>query len=53
LDQPRYVGFSFGYGDYVHSSVDAAKDFITFYQGFLKLFPEFSGREVIIAGKLC
>jgi carboxypeptidase C (cathepsin A) len=52
LDQPRTVGYSFGTaGPTVHSSVDAAKDFITFYQNFLGLFPQFVGRPLIIGGE--
>lgn len=51
LDQPRYVGFSFGYGDKVHSSVEAAKDFVTFYNEWIQIFPEYKGRELIIAGE--
>lgn len=51
LDQPKNVGYSFGYGEGVKSSVEAANDFITFYQKWLLLFPEFVGREVIIAGE--
>lgn len=51
LDQPRYVGYSFGYGPKVKSSVEAADDFVTFYQGWLELFPEFKGRELIISGE--
>jgi carboxypeptidase C (cathepsin A) len=51
LDQPRNVGYSFGYGEGVHSSTAAAQDFLTFYQGWLLLFPEFRGRELIIAGE--
>eukprot|EP00604_Paraphysomonas_vestita_P001398 CAMPEP_0174819250 /NCGR_PEP_ID=MMETSP1107-20130205/2365_1 /TAXON_ID=36770 /ORGANISM="Paraphysomonas vestita, Strain GFlagA" /LENGTH=355 /DNA_ID=CAMNT_0016032385 /DNA_START=378 /DNA_END=1445 /DNA_ORIENTATION=+ len=51
LDQPRYVGYSFGYGPKVKSSVEAANDFVTFYQGWLDLFPEFKGRELIISGE--
>jgi hypothetical protein len=51
LDQPRYVGYSFGYGQKVKSSVEAADDFVTFYQGWLDLFPEFKGRELIISGE--
>ena len=51
LDQPRYVGYSFGYGDYTTSSVDAANDFIVFYNNWLTYFPEFKGREVIISGE--
>jgi carboxypeptidase C (cathepsin A) len=53
LDQPRYVGNSGSdsEGTPVHSSTDAADDFITFYIGFLNLFPEYIGRELIIAGE--
>ena len=51
LDQPRNVGYSFGYGSGVKSSVEAAADFITFYNGWLELFPEFVGRKLIIAGE--
>jgi hypothetical protein len=51
LDQPRYVGYSYGYGQKVKSSVEAADDFITFYEGWLDLFPEFKGRELIISGE--
>eukprot|EP00602_Paraphysomonas_sp_CaronLab_P003485 CAMPEP_0185024182 /NCGR_PEP_ID=MMETSP1103-20130426/7145_1 /TAXON_ID=36769 /ORGANISM="Paraphysomonas bandaiensis, Strain Caron Lab Isolate" /LENGTH=392 /DNA_ID=CAMNT_0027557079 /DNA_START=270 /DNA_END=1448 /DNA_ORIENTATION=+ len=51
LDQPRYVGYSFGYGEKVKSSVEAAQDFIVFYNGWLELFPEFQGRELIISGE--
>jgi carboxypeptidase C (cathepsin A) len=31
VDQPRYVGFSFGKGKYVSNSVDAGKDIVTFF----------------------
>lgn len=51
LDQPRYVGYSFGYGDKVHSSVEAAQDFVTFYNSWVEIFPQFKGRELIIAGE--
>jgi carboxypeptidase C (cathepsin A) len=52
LDQPKSVGFSFGYGSGTQSSVEAADDFIIFYQNWLTLFPEFVGRRLIIAGFL-
>ena len=29
IDQPRFVGFSYGYGDFVTSSIDAGTDFVT------------------------
>jgi len=51
LDQPRYVGYSFGYGPQVKSSIEAAADFITFYEGWLNLFPDFINRPLYIAGE--
>jgi len=45
------VGYSFGYGPKVKSSVEAANDVVTFYEGWLDLFPEFKGRELIISGE--
>lgn len=51
VDQPRNVGYSFGYGEGVHSSVDAGKDFVTFVNGWFKLFPQYANRKVFIAGE--
>lgn len=51
LDQPRYVGYSFGYGEQVKSSQEAAQDVVTFYLGWLELYPQFKGRELIISGE--
>jgi carboxypeptidase C (cathepsin A) len=51
LDQPKNVGYSFGFGAETKSSTEAADDFITFYQNWLLLFPEFVGRQLIIAGE--
>lgn len=53
LDQPRFVGNSGGdeQATYVHSSVDAADDFIVFYRGFIDLFPEFKNSPLIITGE--
>jgi len=51
VDQPRYVGNSFGYGDEVTSSVDAGKDIVTFLQGWYELFPEHASRDVVISGE--
>jgi carboxypeptidase C (cathepsin A) len=51
LDQPRYVGFSFGYGDYVNTSPDAGVDFVTFLNSWLDYFPELKGREIIVTGE--
>lgn len=51
IDQPRNVGYSFGYGEGVHSSVDAGLDFVTFVNGWFKLFPEYANRKIYIAGE--
>lgn len=51
LDQPKNVGYSFGYGKETTSSKEAAADFVIFYNEWLKLFPEFIGRPLIIAGE--
>jgi len=51
LDQPKNVGYSFGYGKETASSVEAADDFIVFYENWLELFPEFKDRGLIIAGE--
>jgi carboxypeptidase C (cathepsin A) len=51
VDQPRYVGFSTGKGKYVSNSVDAGKDIVTFLGGWLKLFPEFAGRELVLSSE--
>ncbi len=53
VDQPRFVGNSGGNADaqMIHSTIDASNDFITFYHGFIELFPEYKNRKVIIAGE--
>lgn len=51
VDQPKNVGYSFGYGEPTHSSVDAGEEFVTFLNAWLELFPEFKGRQIIIAGE--
>jgi carboxypeptidase C (cathepsin A) len=51
LDQPKNVGYSFGYGKETTSSVEAGEDFVTFYNNWLLLFPEFQQRPLIIAGE--
>lgn len=51
LDQPRNVGYSFGYGSGTESSVEAGQDVVTFYLNWLQLFPEFKGRPLIVAGE--
>ena len=44
VDQPRYVGFSCGTGDYVTSSVDAGLDIVQFILGFKRTYPEHAER---------
>jgi cathepsin A (carboxypeptidase C) len=51
LDQPKNVGYSFGYGSPTSSSVEAGQDFVIFYNEWLKLFPEFVNRPLIVAGE--
>jgi carboxypeptidase C (cathepsin A) len=51
VDQPRNVGYSFGYGAGAQSSTEAAQDILVFYKNWLNLFPEFKGRKLIIAGE--
>lgn len=51
VDQPRYVGNSFGYGPKVLSSVAAGEDIVTFLQGWYKLFPDHADRRVVISGE--
>lgn len=51
LDQPKNVGFSFGYGKETQSSVESGEEFVVFYNEWLKLFPEFVGRPLIISGE--
>ena len=51
LDQPKNVGYSFGYGQETKSSTEAADDFVTFYVNWLKNFPEFENRPLLIGGE--
>jgi carboxypeptidase C (cathepsin A) len=50
-NQPRYVGYSFGYGSHSPSTVDAANDIVSFINEWFVEFPEFVGRPVIISGE--
>jgi carboxypeptidase C (cathepsin A) len=50
VDQPKNVGYSFGTGQ-TKSSVEAGEEFVIFLNNWLDLFPEFKGRQVIIAGE--
>jgi cathepsin A (carboxypeptidase C) len=51
LDQPKNVGYSFGYGSETKSTTEAAEDFVIFYNNWIELFPEFKNRQLIIAGE--
>ena len=51
VDQPKYVGNSFGYGEACPSSVQAGKDIVTFLQGWYDIFPEHASRTVVISGE--
>merc|ERR1712232_445558 len=51
VDQPRYVGFSFGTGPYVLSSVDAGLDMVTFLRGWRFLFPEMNHASYVLASE--
>jgi len=49
VDQPRYVGFSCGTGDFVTSSVEAGRDMVAFLRGWRILFPEHAARSLVLA----
>jgi len=51
VDQPRYVGYSTGTGDYVTSSRDAGLDMVTFLREWRHLYPEHAGRKIILASE--
>lgn len=51
VDQPKNVGYSFGYGQGTKSSVEAGEEFVTFFTNWLDLFPEYANTPVIIAGE--
>lgn len=48
----RYVGYSYGTGDRIHSSADAGADIVTFIQRWFAAYPEISrNAPVYIAGE--
>eukprot|EP00040_Diaphanoeca_grandis_P029299 m.171304 g.171304 ORF g.171304 m.171304 type:complete len:709 (-) comp31645_c0_seq1:143-2269(-) len=54
VDQPRYVGFSYGSGPRITSSEDAGKDIAVFIKKFLKTYEDVfqdTNPEVYIAGE--
>jgi len=51
VDQPRYVGFSFGHGPKIASSKDAGKDMVTFINGWMDLFPQYKQSDIFLASE--
>lgn len=51
LDQPRYVGYSYGDGPYVTSLKDAGHDFLNWLQLFYQRYPEFAQRPLYLTGE--
>ena len=52
LDQPRRVGFSYGYGSQVSSTKQAAADVVCFLREFTSsVFPEFAQRQLVLSGE--
>ena len=51
LDQPRYVGYSYGDGKYITSLPDAGQDFLRWLQLFYQRYPEFKQRPLYLTGE--
>lgn len=51
VDQPRYVGFSYGSGPAVRSSTEAGLDMVQFLRGWRRTFPEHARRKLIFASE--
>jgi len=51
VDQPKNVGYSFGYGSQPKSSEEAAEQIVVFYNEWLKSFPEMTNKPLIISGE--
>jgi len=51
VDQPRYVGFSFGYGPKIASSKDAGIDFVQFVLGWMDLFPQYKRSDIFLSSE--
>lgn len=51
VDQPKNVGYSFGYGQETASSVQAGQEIVVFLTRWLELFPELKGRKMVISGE--
>lgn len=51
LDQPRYVGYSYGNGNYLTSLDEAGHDFIKWLQLFYQRYPQFKQRALYLTGE--
>ena len=51
LDQPRYVGFSYGEGAYSASTQAAGHDFLAWLRLFYQRYPEFIRRPLYLSGE--
>lgn len=51
VDQPRYVGFSYGSGRALETSAEAGLDMVQFLLGWRQLYPEHSRRKLIFASE--
>jgi len=51
LDQPRYVGYSYGNGPYITSINEAGHDFLKWLLSFYKRYPEFKNRSLYLTGE--
>jgi cathepsin A (carboxypeptidase C) len=52
VDQPVGTGFSHAdIGDYNHNEIEVAQNMADFMQGFLKVHPEYEGRDFFITGE--
>ena len=51
LDQPRYVGYSYGTGNYLTSLHTTGHDFLTALLLFYQRYPEFQQRPLYLAGE--
>lgn len=51
LDQPRYVGYSYGEGNYLTSLENVGRDFLRWLQLFYQQYPEFKKRSLYLTGE--
>ena len=51
IDQPRHVGFSYGYGDILSNTAQAAQDQVTFFNAFFGVYPEYAHSQLVLTGE--